>query len=86
MRGPIVAALLPLAACATVPAEPGEKVDTCNPAPGQNFLGQRASPQVAAQVLNATGATRLRWLPPRSVVLALSRSPLLPIEVCVECP
>ena len=69
MRGLIVAAaLLPLAACATVPTEPGEKVDTCNPVPGQNFLGQRASPQVGSQVLAATGATRLRWLPPRSVV------------------
>jgi len=64
------AALLPLAACAITraPAEPGKTVNTCNPAPGQNYLGQRASPQTGSAILAATGATRLRWVPPRTAV------------------
>ena len=67
----IVALLLPLGACATPDSEgrPSQaKPDTCNPAPGQNYLGQRASPQTGSAILVATGASRLRWLPPRSVV------------------
>ena len=45
-----------------------ERVQTCNPAPGQNYLGQKASAQTGAAILAASGATRLRWVPPRTAV------------------
>ena|SRR5205085_7257592 len=65
-------ALLSLAGCATaaadLPAAPGERVNTCNPAPGQNYIGQKASSETGKAILAATGATRLRWVAPRTVV------------------
>src|SRR5690242_14604014 len=64
-------ALLALAGCATAvnePAPPGERVNTCNTAVGQNYLGQRATAQAGAAILAATGASRLRWVPPRTAV------------------
>ena len=50
------------------PAAPGERVNTCNPAPGQNYIGQKASSETGKAILAATGATRLRWVAPRTVV------------------
>lgn len=72
MKAWLSLALLPLPGCATTAADlsvaPGERVNTCNPAPGQNYLGQKASSDTARAILAATGATRLRWIPPRNVV------------------
>ena len=63
---------LALAACASVPAEgeppSREPADTCQREPGQSFLGQRASADVGTAILRATGATRIRWVPPRTAV------------------
>lgn len=69
-------ALLPaaaLAACATTSVnEPGApdsgEVDSamCNPAAAQSYIGQKATAQAGARILDATGARQLRWGPPRS--------------------
>ena len=65
---PIPALALSLAACATSPAPGREAGDTCKAEPGQRFIGQRASAEVGAAIMNATDSTRLRWVPPRTVV------------------
>ncbi len=65
-----------LAGCATAAApgiEEGERIagfseDSCRSRPGEAFHGQRASAETGAAILAATGATRLRWLPPDSAV------------------
>ena len=63
---------LALAACTTVPAESEaparEPADTCQAAPGQRFIGQRASAETGGAIMAATRSTRLRWVPPRTVV------------------
>jgi len=63
---------LALAACTTVPAdgEPPvrEPEQMCKQEAGQRFLGQRATAELGGQILAATGATRLRWVPPRTAV------------------
>lgn len=56
-----------LVACATdAPPVPPERdgVGTCNANAARNFVGQRATEAVAAQILAATGARSLRWGPP----------------------
>ncbi|WEK47998.1 MAG: I78 family peptidase inhibitor [Candidatus Andeanibacterium colombiense] len=42
--------------------------DVCKPEPGQVFVGQKATAELGAKLLQATGAKRLRWVPPRTVV------------------
>ena len=68
----LVAALVALAACATVPADGGPPVrdpeGSCRAEPGQRFIGTRATAEVGGQMLAATGATILRWVPPRTAV------------------
>ena len=63
---------LALAACATVPADgepPGrEPADTCQREPGLRFIGQRATAELGAEIMDATDSTRLRWVPPRTAV------------------
>lgn len=63
------AALL-LGACATVPADGEERPagDTCKAAPGQSFIGQRATADAGTAIMAATRSTRLRWVPPRTAV------------------
>jgi hypothetical protein len=72
MKALISTAALALAACTTVPAdgEPParEPADTCQAEPGQRFLGQRASAETGSAIAAATHSTRLRWVPPRTVV------------------
>ena len=36
--------------------------------PGQRFIGQRATPEAGAAIVEATNSTRLRWVPPRTAV------------------
>ena len=68
----IVAALVALTACATVPADgdpPVREIEgSCRAEPGQRFIGTRATTEVGGQMLAATGATILRWVPPRTAV------------------
>ena len=68
----LVAALVALTACATVPADGDPPVrepqGSCRAEPGQRFVGTRASAEVGTQLMAATGAKILRWVPPRSAV------------------
>ena len=72
IRFAAAAAMLPLAACATMGGrtEPAPAPDpmTCNADGGTSFVGQTATPEVGAAVLKATGARTLRWGPPRSAM------------------
>ena len=68
----LAAALGALAACATVPADGDPPVrdieGSCRAEPGQRFIGTRATTEVGGQMLATTGATILRWVPPRTAV------------------
>jgi len=61
---------LSLAGCATAgvkrPVEPG--AGECKGEPGQAFVGRKASADVGRELLEATGAKTLRWVPPRTLV------------------
>ena len=59
-----------LAGCTTVPAEGTGRPagNACRADPGQRFVGQRATSETGAAIRAATGATRLRWVPPRTAV------------------
>lgn len=46
------------------PAPEGE----CVAEPGQRFIGQKATEETGRQLLEATGARSLRWVPPRTAV------------------
>ena len=61
------AGALALAGCATT-GEYDETAHTCQPEPGQQFVGQRATADLGAAVLRATRAGQLRWGPPRSAM------------------
>src|SRR3954452_4893809 len=71
-RALALVALCTVSACATVAAdrEPVRRqlAGTCNAEPAARFVGQRATAEAAPAILAATGASKLRWLPPRSVV------------------
>lgn len=69
-----IAAALPLAACAAADA-PAETAPTpppaeaaCNADSVQSLVGQTATADVGAQLLKGSGATTLRWVPPRTAV------------------
>lgn len=74
MRTLAFLAALPLAACATAapPADDTPPVrevrGTCQREPGQRFVGQKATGELGHAMLAATGATVLRWVPPRTAV------------------
>lgn len=75
MKAPVlVTALGALAACAatTAPVDgdpPVREIEgSCRAEPGQRFIGTRATAAVGAQLLAATGAKILRWVPPRTAV------------------
>ncbi|WP_366932630.1 I78 family peptidase inhibitor [Sphingopyxis sp.] len=67
-----IAAVLPLAACtqerppASTPTPPTEAM--CNADGVQSFVGQTATGEVGAQLIKGSGATTLRWVPPRTAV------------------
>lgn len=65
----IVVAALALSACATTggsEAPIGE--GACKADAGQRFVGQKATAETGDALIKATGAKRLRWVPPRSAV------------------
>lgn len=62
-----------LAGCATASpptSSPGDEAPAtlCDGPAGQAFIGQKASPATGSQLIAATGAKTLRWVPPRSAV------------------
>jgi hypothetical protein len=85
MRSFAIAATLalPLMACATVPAE-GEPVrrapaGVCDATGSQHHLGEKATAELGAELLRETGATVLRWVPPRTAVTMDFRSDRLTV-------
>ena len=73
-RFPSFAVMALLAGCAatTPPADetpPAHDVKgTCQREPGQRFVGQKATGELGREMLAATGAKILRWVPPRTAV------------------
>jgi hypothetical protein len=65
---PIVLALPLLAACASVPEAGGSPAGTCDAGAVQALLGELASAEMGALLLEASGARTLRWAPPRSAL------------------
>jgi len=70
----ILATIAVLAGCAatTPPAHETPPVrdmeGTCRREAGQRFVGMKASGEVGREMLVATGAAILRWVPPRTAV------------------
>lgn len=70
-----IAAVLPLAACASsetpvesTPIPPAEAEMTCKADAVQSYVGQTATPDLGGAILKAAGARTLRWGPPRSAM------------------
>ena len=68
-----LAILAALAGCAAAPAPPVEPpahppAGACRREAGQRFLGMKATAELGQQMLAATGATVLRWVPPRTAI------------------
>ena len=70
----VLVALGALAACAATPApeaahppvrEPG---GSCDREAAQAFTGRKATAELGQEMLTATGARTLRWVPPRTAV------------------
>jgi len=68
-----IGAALALTACAS--AENGDASSTppplegrCDAEAGQSFVGQKATAETGKGLMEATGAARLRWVPPRTAV------------------
>jgi hypothetical protein len=74
MRSVAFLVALPLAACAAAAPPPGETPPardikgSCQRDAGQRFVGMKASGEVGRAMMTATGATILRWVPPRTAV------------------
>jgi len=47
---------------------PQEKL--CNAEAGQAFVGRKATGEIGQELMKATGARTLRWVPPRTAVTA----------------
>jgi len=68
-----IAAVLPLAACTqerppeSTPTPPPAEA-ACNADAVQSLVGQTATAEVGGQLLKGSGATNLRWVPPRTAV------------------
>jgi hypothetical protein len=70
----VIAAALPLAACAAVgtptestPAAPSEAM-ACNADAVQSHIGHKATAAAGPTLLQESGARTLRWAPPRSAM------------------
>jgi len=67
-----IAALLTSCTATPPPADEAPPVrdikGTCQREPGQRFVGMKASGEVGSEMLAATGAKILRWVPPRTAV------------------
>ncbi|WP_100260472.1 I78 family peptidase inhibitor [Qipengyuania seohaensis] len=65
-----ICAALPLAACATVPAQdelpPPRDPGSCDAAAVQSHIGHEATSEMGAAILAESGARTLRWGPPES--------------------
>lgn len=66
-----LASVVLLAGCAAN-GEPGGigSSGECRADAGQGFIGRTANAEVGQELLAATGAARIRWVPPRTMVTA----------------
>jgi hypothetical protein len=68
----LLVALGALAACATTTPDGDPPVrdieGSCRAEPGQRFVGTRATAEVGGQLMAATGAKILRWVPPHTAI------------------
>lgn len=66
----VLSALTGCVAAAAPPDEPPapDITGTCHREPGQRFVGLKATEELGREMLAATGATILRWVPPRTAV------------------
>ncbi|TIX49692.1 I78 family peptidase inhibitor [Alteraurantiacibacter aquimixticola] len=70
----IAPAILSLAACATLPDQGDGELRArppqgeCDASGVQDLVEERATAEVGQRLLEKTGATRLRWVPPRTAV------------------
>ena len=69
----LAAGALALSACTAANSGGPETVGNepegpCKAEPGQAFIGQKATAETGTALLKATGATSLRWVPPRTAV------------------
>lgn len=62
------AALCGCASAAAEPQRPAPVENTCHAEGAQSFVGQKASVESGAAMLKASGASVLRWVPPRTAV------------------
>ena len=78
----IVSAALMACTTAQVPGEPDGLTSegACDAQAGKSFLGQRAGGESGQQLLLATGARQLRWVPPRTAVTMDFRPDRLSVE------
>lgn len=67
----LAAALCGCASAAAEPQRPPAAQNACHAEAAQSFVGQKASSDSAAAMLKASGATTLRWVPPRTAVSML---------------
>jgi len=69
-RGWLGLGALALAACTAAAGEPDaiEPTGECKVEPAQAFIGRKASAEMGAELLKATGARVIRWVPPRTMV------------------
>ncbi|HVF84121.1 MAG TPA: I78 family peptidase inhibitor [Sphingomicrobium sp.] len=83
MRKLIGLALLPLASCATVPAQepvavgPGE----CRNEGLDRFTGQAATAELGAELLRVSGAKALQWIPQGTMVTMEFRADRLRVSL-----
>ena len=76
-----LAAMVPLAACATTGDEPPRLGEgECNAEGVQGMIGQKATEEAGAELLARTGARTLRWVPPRTAVTMDFRSDRLTVS------
>ncbi|WP_338466523.1 I78 family peptidase inhibitor [Novosphingobium sp. ZN18A2] len=70
----LAAATFALCGCASVNAEParphpkGMAENTCHADAAKRFIGRKASVETGVAMMQASGATSLRWVPPRTAV------------------
>lgn len=57
-----------LTACTTVQDNGAAPADTCEAEPGQRFIGQRASAETGAEIIEGTDSREIRWVPPNTAV------------------
>ena len=80
-----LAGIAALGGCAATAAPPEQLpahpvAADCHAEPGQRFVGQKATGEIGKQLVSATGAHVLRWVPPRTAVTMEFRADRLTVS------